>query len=478
MTAERRYVGTGEAYAYGMANGGMIVNRTVINTYLNYFLINVFRINSGAVAAMFFLEGIWDIINDPLMGVLVDRTRTRWGKMRPWLLAAPLPMALATVALCAGPLLIQNTSESAISKIVYMVVSYTLWETFFTICDVPYWGMSASVSPSPGDRTRAITYARFISTFFGGIPQFIIPLLLDASTRPGGPDIRNIFFGIGLVSSIVGMGFFSLAGLFVKERVAQSSEEPTLRDCINCVVQNPPLRLLLLKDIVSALGGISSTFTTYFYLDVLGSASHAILVGIPSGITNLFAYTCLPLFKKYLKNDNKKIIYTSQISNAALSAAAYFVGMRRFASPAFMVVLMMIKQGLAELFNGVDTVIPTEMVAETVDYMEWTTGRRSEGVNFAAVSFVAKFSGVLARSLGAYLLGPIGYRTAPGSATVPQTQRTKQGIWFLFMAVPVAFRLLSLIPLAFYDLVGPKRERMLEELSAQRAQRAREAVEA
>jgi len=475
---DRRYINAREAYGFGMANGGMIVNRVVIGTYVNFFLVNVFRINPSAVATMFLLEGFWDIFNDPLMGILVDRTRTRWGKMRPWLIVAPLPMALATVALCAGPLLLQNPSENAISKIVYMAVAYTLWETCFTMCDVPYWGISAAVSPNPQDRTRIITYARFISTFFGGLPQFVIPILLDTSNKPGGPDIRNIFFGIGLVSGIVGMGFFSLAGIVARERVAQTSDAPSIRECLTCIVQNRPLRLLMLKDIVGALAGVSSTFTMYFYLDVIGSASSSIIVGIPSGFTNLFAYTCLPLFKKWLKNNNKKIIYTSQVTNAALNAIAYLLGMRNHSNTVFMVVLMMIKQGLGELFNGVDTVIPTEMVAETVDYMEWTTGRRTEGVSFAAMSFIGQFSGVLARSLGAFLLGPIGYRTAAGNATIPQSEFTKQGIWFMFMAVPVVFRLLSMIPLAFYDLVGPKREQMLEELSIQRAQRAKEAEEA
>jgi len=465
-----RYVGRRETAAYGIANGGFVVNRNIISAYMNYYLINVFRVNSNAVASMYLLEGIWDIVNDPLTGVLVDRTRTRWGKLRPYLLAVPLPMALATVFLMAGPQLVSNPSENALSKIVYMFVTYTLWETFSTLSEVPFWGMSAAISPSPEDRTRVITSARFISTFFGGLPQFFIPVLLDASARVGGPDIKNVFFGIGLVSGIAGMGLFSLAGICAKERVPQSPQEPGLRECLDCMVKNPPLRLLMLRGIIGALGGVSGSFTTYFYVDLLGSASRSILVGIPSGITNWFAYLCMPQIRKWHKYNNKNMIYSSQVTTAALSAATYLLGLRNYHRPDFMTVLMMIKQGLAELFNGVNTVIPTEMTAETVDYMEWQTGRRSEGVSFAALSFVGKFGDVLARSLGAFLLGPIGYKTSAAHAVVPQSQRTKQGIWFIFMAVPVLFGLLSLIPLRYYDLVGAKRERMLAELAQRRAE--------
>ena len=472
-----RYVSRKETLAYGAANGGMVVNRNIITTYLNYFLINVFRVNSSAVASMFLLEGIWDIVNDPMMGVLVDRTRTRWGKLRPYLLAVPLPMAVITVFLTAGPLLISNPSENALSKIIYMFVTYTLWETFTTLMEVPFWGMSAAISPNPKDRTRVITSARFISTFFGGLPQFIVPLLLDASAKEGGPNIKHVFFGIGLVSGLVGMGFFSLAGIYTKERVPQALEEPTLRECLECMIKNPPLRLLMLRGVINTLGGIRNSFTTYFYVDVLGSASRSIIVGIPSGFTNWFAYLCLPLIRKWHNNNSKHMLYSSQITNAALSTVSYLLGMRNYNKPDFMMVLMMIKQGLAELFNGVNTVIPTEMTGETVDYMEWQTGRRPEGVSFAALSFLGKFGDVLARSLGAFLLKPIGYQTSPTHAAIPQTERTKKGIWFMFMAAPVLFDLLSMIPLRHYDLVGEKRETMLAELAERRALVSREMAE-
>ena len=467
---ERRYVGWKESFTFGLANGGQNISLHVITFFLNYFFINVFNVNSSIVAVMLLIEGVWDTINDPLMGAMIDRTRTRWGKLRPFLLGVPVPLALTTVALFAGPLLITNPSENAVSKVVYMVATYFLWETLFTVADISFWSMSAALSPNPEDRTRAITSARFLSGVFGGFANATVPVILDLSNKTGGIDIKKAFLVIGLVTGIAGMGIFSMAGFKVKERVVQSDEEPSIRECLECIVKNPPLRYIIFKNFIGALGNVGGAFTTYFYLDVLGSASYSIAVGVVSAITDPISYLLVPAIKKRL--DNKQITIYSQIFTSVLNTAAYFIGLRRMPNIGFMVVLMIIKFGIEALANGVSAVVPTEMVAETVDYMEWKTGMRPEGVNFSVLSFFGKLSSVAARALGAFLLKPIGYQTSATNAVVPQSERTKQGIWFMFMAFPVIFRLLSLLPMYFYDLVGKKRDTMYEELAARRTQLA------
>jgi len=468
-------VGGKERLAFGVALGGQGVSLHIINNYLNYFFINIFHVNSNIVAAMLLAEGIWDTVNDPLMGALIDRTRTRWGKLRPYLLAVPIPMALTTVALFAGPILIKNPGENALSKVFYIFVTYFLWETFYTISDIPFWGMSAAVSPNPQDRTRIISYARFISGCFGGLPTMAVPVILDLSNKPGGLDIKKAFFIIGLIAGIAGMGLFSLAGLKVRERIVQSEEQPSLRECLDCIVKNPPLRLLILRNFIYALCNTGNAFSTYFFLDVLGSASYSVLAAVPGGFTDPLSYVFIPAIKK--RFNNKQIVIFSQLLISLLHAGTYFIGVRWKRNVLFMVALMMAKNGIEALFNGASFVIPTEMVGETVDYMEWKTGWRPEGVNFSVLSFFNKITGVIARALGAYLLKPIGYQTSAANAMVPQTERTKQGIWFMLMAFPVIFRLLSLIPMFFYDLVGKKRDTMMEEIAVRRAERSQEVSE-
>ena len=133
-----RYVGIKENLIYGLANSGQVFSYNMFaGTYLSIFFVKVFGIPSGAVATMVFILGIWDTINDPLMGAIIDKTRTRYGKLRPYLLLVPLPLAIATILFWGGPLLLQNTKELTV-KIIYMYASYLIWEFFYTLGDVPF----------------------------------------------------------------------------------------------------------------------------------------------------------------------------------------------------------------------------------------------------------------------------------------------------------------------------------------------------
>lgn len=470
-TQMRRYVGTKENVIYGIANGGQVMGYGFLTSYLTYFFINVFHINPKFVSAMLFVEGIWDTVNDPLMGSIVDRTRTRYGKLRPYLLAVPIPLAITTLALFSGPLIINSASQNAPSKLIYVTIAYFLWEFFYTIGDVPFWGMSAAISPNPDDRTRAITSARFISGIFGGIPGIAMPILLDVAASSA-ISLKNVFFVLALLASTVGIGLFSLSGIFAKERVVQNSDEPSFRECIEQIAKNPPLRLLILKDVLGAFAGIGGIYGTYYFVDVLGSASIQLLIGLPGTIIGFAAYLLVPIAKKHFSN--KQLVIISPFISSALNLLVYLAGLHRYSNMKVMVPLLMLNSALPSFLNGINSVVPTEMIGETVDYMEWTTGQRSEGISFSVLTFVSKFSGSLSRSLGTLTLPWAGYKTAHNNAFVQQSVATKNKIWFMYMASPILLRLIGIIPMFFYDLVGEKRERMLSELAVRRKQLARE----
>ena len=185
---EIRYVGVKENLLFALANGGQCFSYNMFTgSYLSLFFVRVFGIPTGAVATMLLVLGIWDTINDPIMGGIVDKTHTRYGKLRPWLLIVPIPLAISTILFWGGPLLLQNTREMTI-KIVYMYLSYLLWEFFYTLGDVPYWSLSAAISPSPSDRTRAIASARLLSGVIGGVATtLLLPVMIDLSNNGKSP---------------------------------------------------------------------------------------------------------------------------------------------------------------------------------------------------------------------------------------------------------------------------------------------------
>ena len=152
LQEEKRLVGKGEIAAYSLAGGGQNFCYALVTGYLMYYYINVFGIHPKIVSVMLLLEGIWDIVNNPLAGFLIDRTRTKWGKMVPYLRTLSLPLAACTVLMFSGPLLFREVSSTAPSKVIFMFGSYFLWELCYTITDVSYWGLSAAISPYPEDR--------------------------------------------------------------------------------------------------------------------------------------------------------------------------------------------------------------------------------------------------------------------------------------------------------------------------------------
>ncbi|MDE6767539.1 MAG: MFS transporter, partial [Eubacterium sp.] len=183
QSKEIRYVGVKENLAYGFANAGQVFGYNLVAAgYLSLFFTKVFGIPEKAVATMILVLGLWDTINDPLMGGIIDKTRTRYGKLRPYLLIVPIPLAIATIMLFAGPEILADAKTTTV-KIIYMYISYFVWEFFYTIGDVPFWGMSTAISPSPADRTRAISSARFISSILGGLATPILVVMMDLSNN-------------------------------------------------------------------------------------------------------------------------------------------------------------------------------------------------------------------------------------------------------------------------------------------------------
>lgn len=476
---KRSYVTYKEMIIYGVANGGQCMGNNMINSYISYFFVNVFNIDARIVSIMLFFEGIWDTINDPIMGSLIDKTRTRWGKLRPYLIGVPLPLAIATVMLFAGPLFVGNYGSTDIRKVLYMVISYVVWEFMYTIGDVPFWGMSASISPNADDRTMVITSARLISAVVGFVPNLVIPIILDlVSGGTISTSLKSVFFILSIITGFGGMGLFSLSGICIKERVIQSEEQPSIIESFKGMFKNRPLLILILKDILSALGGIGGVFSTYYLVDVLGSASVSLITNIPGYIVGFISFMILPTVKKIM--NNKQIVISAKTLSMLTGVAKFFLclGKKRYANIRFMIPIMMIESVLNNIFSGMNSVVPTEMIGETVDYAEWTTGQRTEGTSFSVLTFVGKFTNSMSRALGTFLIPYTGYKTSNTTAFVKQSEKTQLSIFALNSIVPALFGALGIIPMLFYDLVGKKKELMMHELSVIRSKKIQELNEA
>lgn len=457
----------GEIAAYGLAGGGQNLAYALVTGYLMYYYVNVFHIDPRVVGLMLLIEGVWDIINNPLAGMLIDHTRTRHGKMLPYLRWGTVPLGVFTVLLFAGPYLIHDTSAFSAAKIVFMFLSYFAWEIFYTVTDVAYWGLSAAITPDAKERQRVMTFNNAAVNVGSSLPFVVVPFLLDYAASDGAVlEMRGVFMLFGIVAGVVGIGLFSMAGLFVRERVEQSAEGSSFRESLHELIHNSGLRLIVLAGLIRSLSGISSVFMTYYFIDVLGYASLSVLVNIPTVVTWLFSYALLkPIRRRW---DGRQFTILGTVGIGVIWIVVFLIGLRYYQSTAVMVPVLMVANGLFGLISAPMNIVQNEMLADATDYSEWTTGKRSEGVSFSLRITTVKIGSTVVQAFGSVLLSLIGYVTSSDNARVVQSGSVQFRIFVLFALVPGVFYLLSAVPFFFYDLVGEKLERMRSALAARR----------
>lgn len=323
---EIRYVGVKENLAYGFANAGQVFGYNLVaGGYLSLFFTKVFGIPEEAVALMILILGIWDTVNDPLMGSIIDKTRTRFGKLRPYLMIVPIPLSIATIMLFAGPEILADAKSTTV-KIVYMYISYFIWEFFYTIGDVPFWGLSTAISPSTSDRTRAISSARFISGILGGLSTTLLPVMMDFTNNGVWKlTLSHDFLILALIAGTVGMALFSLAGYKTKERVVQTIKEPSVIDGFKVMFKNKPLMLIILGNVLGTLTGLAGVFQTYYYSEVLNLSSAVLWINLPGTIFGFLTYLLIPKLKEKL--DNRQIVMLNVICRFVVSTLVFFAGL-------------------------------------------------------------------------------------------------------------------------------------------------------
>ncbi|MBQ4348813.1 MAG: MFS transporter [Clostridia bacterium] len=469
-TKEKRYVGVKETLLYGIANGGQCIGYNMMTAQRSFFLVSVFGVPEAVVSLMLTVMAFWDAFNDPLMGAVVDKTRTRYGKLRPYLMFVPVFLGITTVLFFGGPVFLTDAASIPI-RIVYMCITYFIWEFFYTIGDIPFWGLSSAISPSPLDRSRVIKSARLISGIIGGIPGIIITVCLDLSRNGTIPlSLSQIFLILSIVAGTFGMYLFSLAGTKTKERVVYVNDEPKLSECFAFMFKNKPLMLIMLSNLISTVEGIGGTFSVYYYYNALGVNSLSLLAGIPGTVMGWVTYPLMTILEK--RWTSRQIVVRVSFMHAGVTALVFLLGSRYYTNMGVIVPLLML-HGVSNAINcSIKSVIPTKMISETVDYMEYKTGKRNEGMAFSVLTFMGKLTGTLSTALGTALIPVVGLVRDSASEMMVVSEsspiNTQFWLWALITIIPTTLGLLALIPYKFYDLEGAKLENIQKEVQIRR----------
>lgn len=312
---EKSYVGVKETLLYGVANGGQVIGYNLVRMQLTFFLVTVFGIPAKAVTTMVLVLGFWDAFNDPLMGTIVDKTRSRYGKLRPYLLFVPIPLGIATVLFFGGAEFLSGV-ESTTAKIIYMCITYFVWEFFYTIGDIPF-------------------------------------------------------------------------------------------------------------------------------------------------------------FEK--RWNSKQIIVRITILKAVVTTVIFLIGAKHYTNPNVIVPLLAIQGFFTSAISSIKMVIPTKMIGDTVDYMEWKTGERNEGMSFSLLTFISKLTGSLCTGLATAIIPFIGLESVNNEMVLVETAvNTRFWLWGLVTMIPAVLNLISLIPYYFYDLDNKKLSKIHSEIAVHREKLSKE----
>lgn len=473
------------AYAVGALGQGMVY--AVMSSYISDFYLNVLKLTPVFVLLLTFFARIWDSVNDPIMGYIMDRVHPKKGKMKPYLLYTPIPIAILTVLMFSAP----EISPTAL--MVLVTVTYVLWDMIYTASDVPFWGLPNAMTPNPAERGNIISLGRMGNGVGTAIPMaffMILGFVLPAMGLSGTELEKTKYLSIALFCAVVGNLLFVVTYFGVRERVHlpdPPKRKKGDRTALGMIFRCKPLMLTAAMGVLSAArylyqaGAVHvARYSFYIGKDLTGLSAaerEAALQSNISLVSTVFQVAAavgmfgtmlvMPLlFKRF--NYKQILIFTSLMGSAS-SFIVYFIGYENFWACVPFFVISCIPLGAINVCIGA-------MVADSLDYMEWKTGVRLTGLASAIQGFVSKFDNAIATSfiIIMYMIVHLDVTSISASVTanpLEMTETVRQGMFSLVSLIPAISLLLCTVPLFFYDLVGKKKEQITQELAEQRKER-------
>lgn len=433
---------------FGHALGGVGQNMVYAlwSGFITAFYTDIFGMNPAVMATIFVIARVWDAFNDPMMGILADRSKSKFGRYRCWLLRMP-----AVVATC----LILNFTVpgfGSVGNTVYAAVTYILMGMAFTSVDIPYWSMPAAMTSDPGERTKIFTTANLGTNIASTVGNMLIPILL---VNFGGTDSAHAYFMTAVIFAIIGAALYFTCFALTKEHVQPPTQEFSFRLALKSLVVNKPLFCVMITNLVINLAFIMKMTLNYYYTTyTLGNVklmSVMSLVTLPSIILG----TCIaPLLAKKL--GKKRTLLALMIANLIISGI-FFVG--GYSSVPFVLVM----GALQILCVGAAFVMLTSMTADTIEYGEWKTGQRNEGIITSTRTLITKIASALVGVAVAVVLTMTGY-----VPNVEQSAETMGAFHFVISFLPGIVMMIGAVPIFFYSLTESKHEEIMEELAKRR----------
>ena len=466
----KKYLKTRDYTLFSLARFASSAVTGLVQGYLLYFYTSCVGISASAVGIMFLVSKIFDGLNDPIMGVIVDKTRTKWGKMRPYLFFGAIPWGIITILMFMPSI---YAGMNMTGKIVYMYVTYILYGLLGTIIGVPLDGIPAVASPNTNERAKIISISRIL----GSIGEQSALVLLTFFLLLTHDNYTSSYMWMGIIIGVLGPVFMVLGACSIKERLEPTTETPKILEGFKYLFKNKQFLLLILSNLLTFFRNLVSAMIIYVVSYVVGKGSLQIVFSIPGAIASMVGMMLAPKLRTKMDSKNLFIFATfwHSIALAIIFVITMIIGIDRLPQT-FGWLSLALLMFVAMIPVGILNVIPHLMATDTLDYWEWKTGERLEGITFSLMSLRSKISSgfkdyVLSILLVFFMFAqPDGYIE---SHKPVQTEFTKVGLVMIYTIIPAVTNLISIVPMIFYKLSGKKMAEIQAELSLKRLEDAK-----
>jgi len=448
-----------EKVGYGLGDTASNILYQAWSFFLMIFYTDVFGIPAKTASFMFLVTRIWDMINDPLMGMIADRTNTRWGKFRPYLLWMAVPYGILACAMFITPAWSQNM------KVVYAYVTYILATMAYTAINIPYSSLMAVMTPDPHERTTLSQY-RFFFAFVGMmlVTTFTLPLAKYLGANPFHSGYNEELGYSEALGFQMTMGFFSaiaivlllITFLTTRERVQPpKGQKSTFKRDLRNVARNIPWIVIFVASIFWLIHNMIRNGMVAYYFNYVNGQGGKVLLTLTLGTIKLDfdqtttfltigtfgmmagVFISTPLKKCF---GRKTLIIFFSMASVVLSGAFYWLPPDNFKVLGIMNFIWAIIAGAMPVFFFA-------MFADVTDFHQWKFKQRATGLIIAGIMFAIKMGVAIGGFLGLYMLGQYGY-----DKDLPITPEVIGGIKLLFSLIPAGFILVCGIILFFYPI--------------------------
>ncbi len=450
-----------EKISYGFGATGLDLSYGLFYSYLSIYLTNVLGIKSAFLLILAPLARLWDGINDPMMGAIVDRTNTKFGKRRPWILIGAAANAVVLSLLFNA----SRFATGATALYVYVAVFYVLWGMTNTLADIPYWSMVPSFTSDEKERNLISTIARTFSGLGQGIIALFTPIALKKLSADGNPTAQG-FSTVSVVSAVCLVLFALVSVSFTKERrIVKPEESFSFKKAVKNITGNDQLLIFMLFAMISNAGFyMISGVSSYYFTVVRGDIALQSTFNLFNTVGSVLAILVVPVFSKFMSNRGIYIFCLSAalagycgmaVCGLALNTGVVAIGVFYF---------------LASIGTGSMFVNQTIMLSDIVDYGEFTTGRRNEALTFSMKGFLQKMAYTFQSIIMYATFITTGYDDFTATAAASASAAAQRGISLLMFAVPPVMMLISLcIFIKKYKIHGALKAEIIEAINAKYA---------